>query len=327
MKNFLSLLSLLAFLNSGYAQEETKEEFKPTGKPFIKVFTNFNSTTTDGKTHNAFDVTRAYLGYAYNLSENLSGNVTLDVGSTTDGKPTQLTAYLKTAFIQYKSDKLTAKFGLIGLEQFSLQEKLWNGRYLYKSFQDQYKFGSTADLGLNLMYKLHDMVSVDLTIANGEGYKKLETDSIFKYSVGLTLTPLNGLTFRTYYDYMGRDDSQQTLSIYAGYSNEKINFGAEYNQQMGYKITPEEDWNGFSVYASYKLEKARLFARFDQLSSVTLAGDVDPWNYSGDGQAIIVGAEFSPVKGLKITPNYQGWIPADESAVTHGAYLSCEISF
>ena len=42
---------------------------------------------------------------------------------------------------------------------------------------------------------------------------------------------------------------------------------------------------------------------------------------------MIIGIEFVPVKGLKISPNYQGWLPADGSPTVNGAYLSCEISF
>lgn len=41
-----------------------------------------------------------------------------------------------------------------------------------KSFQDEYKFGSSADLGVSVAYKFNKVVSADVIVANGEGYKK-----------------------------------------------------------------------------------------------------------------------------------------------------------
>ncbi len=35
----------------------------------------------------------------------------------------------------------------------------------------------------------------------------------------------------------------------------------------------------------------------------------------------------NPVKGVKLAPNYQGWIFADGSGMSHSPYLSLEIKF
>lgn len=58
-----------------------------------------------------------------------------------------------------------------------------------------------------------------------------------------------------------------------------------------------------------------------------ISTSTDPWNYKKDGQLVIAGVEFNPVKGIRITPNYQGWMPANGDAFIHIAYLSCEIKF
>lgn len=325
MKKLVTVLTIILLTGSVYSQEKN-EEFKPSGKPFIKVFTNFHSSFVDGKNHNAFEIQRAYLGYSYKLSKKFSGKLTLDVGNPGVGK-LKMTAYLKNAYFQYKSGRLTTKFGLIGLSQFKLQEKQWGGRYLYKSFQDEHKFGSSADLGIFAGYKLNDMVSVDVTIANGEGYKSVEVDSIFKYSAGITISPIKKLDVRVYYDFMGKDSTQQTLSLYAGYTTDKLKVGAEYNRQLNYKMTEDQDRTGLSFYGSYKIKKVRVFGRFDQLSSVKIGNATDPWNYGKDGQCIIAGIEFVPVKGITIAPNYQAWLPANGDPVVNMAYLSCEIKF
>ena len=157
---------------------------------------------------------------------------------------------------------------------------------------DEHKFGPSADLGAFIKYDIHDAVSVDFTIANGEGYKLVESDTILKYSAGLTLSPLKGLDLRASYDYMGKDDPQQTLAFSAGYTVDKVRVGAEYNYQLNHKMTADEDLTGISVYSSYQLDKVRLIGRYDNLSSPVIGADTDPWNIAKDGQLFIAGFEY-----------------------------------
>ena len=84
MKKLTTLLVALLIVSGVYAQETNK--FKPSGKPFVKVFTNFHSTFEDGQSHQAFEIQRAYLGYGFKMNENFSGKVTLDVGNPGLGK-------------------------------------------------------------------------------------------------------------------------------------------------------------------------------------------------------------------------------------------------
>lgn len=325
MNKLIACIAAILFFSSSYAQDNT-ETYKPTGKPFIKVFTNFHSTFTDGANHNAFDFTRGYLGYGFNLSEKFSGKLTLDIGDPGVGK-LQLTAYLKNAYFQYKSGRFTTRFGMIGSNQFNLQEKQWGNRYLFKSFQDAYNFGPSADLGIFASYQFHEVVGADVMIANGEGYKTLEIDSVLKYAVGVTITPVKGLNLRGYFDIMGQDSAQQTLSFFAGYSRGNFDVGAEYNLQNNHSRINKQNFKGMSFYGSYQFKVVKVFARYDQLSSDKIGSATDPWNYKKDGQEIIAGLEFVPVKHIKISPNYQGWIPANGAPVIHGAFVSCEISF
>ena len=321
----LTALSFTLLMGNTFAQNDSAD-FKRSGKAFMKVYTNYHSTWTDGEANKVFEIQRAYFGYQFQLSEYISGRMTLDVGDPHFGD-LEMTAYLKHAYVQYKKDRLTAQIGMIGLQQFKMQEDLWGGRYLYKSFMDEHRIGPSADLGAFVAYEIHEKVSADLTIANGEGYKKLESDTALKYSLGITVLPVNGLNLRASIDHMGKDSAQQTLALYVGYRTEKLSIGAEYNYQMNHKRNVAHDLTGVSIYGSYLMKKIRLFGRYDILSSPTLSTDTDPWNYAKDGQLIIAGVEFRPVKGLIVTPNYQGWIPADGGGVSHSAYLSLEIKF
>lgn len=325
IKRYVLLTIALTLLSvSTFAQGD--ETFVPSGKPTLRIYTNLHTTYTGSEYGNAFEIQRAYFGYQYQFSKTISGKLILDVGDPKVGD-LKMTAYLKNAYVQYKKDRLTAQFGMIGLYQFKIQEDLWGGRYFYKSFMDQHKFGASADLGLFVKYKLHDAVSVDVTVANGEGYKKVESDSLFKYSGGITITPVEGLDLRASYDFMGKDDLQQTLAFSVGYHAEKLRLGAEYNYQINHKMTADNDLTGLSFYGSYQIEKIRVIGRYDNLSSPILGSDTDPWNWAKDGQLFIAGLEFNPAKGIMVTPHYQGWRPADGSPMMNSAYLSLEIRF
>lgn len=335
MKKITTLFLIFSFV-AGFAQ--SNEEFKPSGKPFSKIFFNYH---TDLEEVSAFEIQRAYFGYKYNLSKEFSADITLDVGAPDievedtsglileGGSSLQMTAYLKTAGITYKKGNLKVQLGLIGLQQFKVSEKYWGHRYIYKAFQDAYKMGTSADLGVLATYKFADAFSADLTIRNGEGYKKLDVDENFLYGLGLTLTPVKGLIIRGYYDYLKGDDTQITLSHFVGYKNEGLTLGAEYNIQKGNKTKTDHDLSGFSVAASYDInERYQVFGRYDYLSSNIIDPDPDPWNISKDGSFIIAGVQYSPIKKIQLALNYQGKMPAEAGEdMGHAAYLSCQFAF
>jgi len=324
----LTLIALLIATSAIYAQEASTEEFVPSGSPSVKIFSNAHSTFIDGKNSSAFEIQRAYFGYKYSLSKNFSTKITLDVGDPGTGK-LQMTAYLKNAALEYKKGGLIVNFGLIGLYGFKAQEKQWGYRYIYKSFQDEHKFGSSADLGASAVYKFADFISADLMILNGEGYKNLQSDNTYKGAMGITLTPIKNLNFRIYYDYMSTSVAQSTLALFVGYKANMFKIGAEYNMQKNNKLVEDHDLTGISIYTTViASKKINFFARLDNLSSSKLEGDADVWNLAKDGQAYIFGLEYKPVKGVKISPNFQAWSPKDEnSPFESSVYLNFQYSF
>ena len=95
------------------------------------------------------------------------------------------------------------------------------------------------------------------------------------------------------------------------------------------KLVEDQDLNGTSIYTTVNAgKKMNLFARFDHLSSNKLEGADDAWNIGKDGQAYIFGLEYRPVKGVKISPNFQGWNPsAKDAPFESNIYLNFELSF
>jgi hypothetical protein len=312
MKKFFTIALMFAGISLTYAQSA--------GKVHGKIFSNFNFSVNDKAA--GFGITRTYFGYKYQYNDDWSAKLTLDVGGA-DTDTYARTAYLKVAALQWKAtDKLTVNFGQVGLKQFKTQEKNWGYRYIAKSSQDKYKMGTSADMGLTADYKLHDMVSVDLTVVNGEGYKKNQTDANMKTSFGLTLKPADELTVRIYTDVMSKSDevfeedstlfsfpSQNTMALFVGYKAEALRLGAEYNTQSAHGNVEGADYNIVSAYGTYYVnDNVGVFARYDMVSC-------DEGGYdSKNGDYMIAGLEYRPVKGVSISVNLQGFTSEEEDA-------------
>ena len=266
----LLILMLLLFFLSKMLMHRLIILSHPYGKPLVLVFTNVNSTFNKNGNSKAFEITRAYLGYEYFFNKNISSRINLDVGDPGVGK-LQMTAFIKNAFVQYKNEGFTARFGMIGVDQYNLQEKQWGYRYIYKSFQDAYNFGPSADLGAGFEYSPAKFISVDFSVLNGEGYKKLQADSTFKTTFGMTLDPFNGLILRGYYDMMKHNYTPNIYALFAGYTYKGFKAGLEYNNQKNNGMLNDHDFSGISVYCSIALaDKFSIFARYDYLTSTTI---------------------------------------------------------
>ena len=192
-----------------------------------------------------------------------------------------------------------------------------------KSFQDQYKFGSSADLGISASYKFADWISADAIVVNGEGYKKIQKNDGLNYGLGATLTPIKGLSIRLYagINEASTDDAKDILNAaaFVGYKAKNFSIGAEYNLMKNASNKKDADQQGYSIYATVNASKnVNLYARFDDLSSK------NDWNIKKDEQAAILGAQFKVGKYVKIAPNFRMAMPkADGADEKYSAYVSC----
>lgn len=324
---FLALIFHGGFLSA-------QEAFVPSGSPHAKVFFNFHSGVNNDE--RGFNLTRAYLGYEYRISERFSADVTFDVGTpevAIGGSPTpasyELIAFLKIAELAYESGHVRLTAGMIGLEQFKIQEDYWGFRYIEESFQDLYELGPSADLGAMAAYDFTDWLSVDAVVRNGEGYKRLQSDNALNAGLGISLKPVEGLVVRGYYDCSTHDTAQYSLAHFIGYKNGKTTVGAEYNIQLNHQNLKNHDLKGYSLFGSWSFtDRWRLFARYDKLSSNAAIEDSGAWNVEGDGRLMIGGVEYSPVDAIKIALDYQAWNPADKSKDDRGfIFLNFEYVF
>lgn len=298
------------------------------GKAIIAIYTDLHSGFGSRNNDRGFTLDRSYLGYQYSLKNGLEFKAVMDVGQSDDVHDYERIAYIKNAQVTWRHKGLTLSGGLISTTQFKTQESFWGKRYVMRSFQDEYKFGSSADMGISVAYKFTPWLSADVIVANGEGYKKVQVNDGLQYGAGVTVTPLEGLTLQAYasYNEAATDESEgiTNWNVFAGYAHRSFSIGAEYNAQTNAKNIKGQDQSGCSVYSTIGLDKKgdiSIFGRWDYLTSK------EHWNNEADGMAGVLGAEFKIGKYIKLAPNVRIWSPkADNASNSYYAYLNCSFS-
>ena len=312
----LSFTILIIFFSLNIYTQDTNK-----GDIFSTIFWNYNTDlSSEASKKNSFEVKRVYLGYKFKIDDKISAKVTFDIGKNSAGS--DYTAFLKTAQIDWSlKDNFKLSFGMIGNKQFKYQESIWGYRYLYKTFQDENKFGSSADLGVNGEIKVSENLKMNLFMLNGEGYKNIQDDDGYmKIGGNLIYEISNGLSFKLYYDSEpGNDEFNVTnVGYFIGYDKNKTRVGLEYNKINNAKSynSPSLDNNlsGFSGYISQIFsENSSVFFRYDSLESNIVSGSSEPWNSGKDGKLMILGYEHVVTKGFKLNLNYRNYNYTDNS--------------
>lgn len=322
--NIIWFAVCMSLINTQAARGEDEKNIS--GKVEGEVHADWHyDMTEDAEPQSAFDLTRAYLGYKMSVDKKFTGRVMVDVGrvdeitsvsvdssfNTATKTDPRYKAYLKYGYFEVKDliPITTVTLGLHGLSQFKYQEEFWGYRYIYKSFMDQYKYGSSADLGMSVKVKPADLISINFSVTNGEGYKKpQDLDGKYKASLGTEIHIIEGLSTSLYGDIMPYEDAenQYTLAGFVGYKlKEVFRIGAEYNFQGNYGGTAESNLHGVSLYSTGIIKKVDIFARFDLFSS-------DDWENSS--KYILCGVQYAPIKNFRIAPNFQVMLPEDSDA-------------
>lgn len=326
MKVKFILVGILASMSMTTLAQDVKTE-EPKGKAIVQMFGNFHTGFGENNRDLGFELERSYLGYEYKLNSNVSVKGIMDIGKSSDVSDYQRIAYIKNAMVSWKKGNFTLNGGLISTTQFNFQEKFWGYRYIMKSFQDLYKFGNSADLGISAAYKFADWLSMDAIIVNGEGYKKIQKSSGLNYGLGATLTPVKGFQIRLYggLNDSGENGKAGTVNMagFMGYKCDRFTIGAEYNHMLNASHKAGNEQFGYSAFASVKLAKNYdVYVRFDDLCSK------DDWNIEKDEQVAIVGAQFKLGKFVKVAPNFRMSMPKAVGVNNeYSAYVNCYFGF
>ena len=266
----------------------------------------------------AFSLSRTYLTYKSSISDELSFKFQTDVGRV--GEDYRFTAFLKKAQLDWSvSDCMKISMGLIGMNMFNVQEKTWGNRFIAKSAMDANNFSSSADLGFSIT-KDFKMVTANLTMTNGEGYKNMDVDENSKISLQLLhgekrLDKNNGYNVGLVHSKVKSDKilaidnddeipgtNTSVTGLFGGWAYDNyLRMGAEYNTKTIDTEGVSSDLNAVltSLYFNYDLNsKVSTFIRLD---------DYDPNDDSvstmDEKNTMMFGFVWSPTKGLTICPN------------------------
>ncbi len=303
------------------------------GKPIAEIYTDFHLNLTDTLKTTGFGLNRAFFGYNFLPGGNLSGSVIINIGSPDElssGAVHRRYAYFREASLSWTDDRLNVTFGITGTRIFNYQQKFWSKRYIANTYQSLNGYGFIADLGVVMDYKINEIFSADVSVANGEGYTELQLDNSVKTSVGFTFTPTKQLALRVYGDIdKPKGIWQSTLVGFAGYKSELMTVGAEISFKSNLDlIAGHNAWGVSGTGAINITRKTDLFIRYDYSSSLVIPGENLQWNYKKDGSLLIFGLERILSQNVKIALDYQGTFPySKERQNSDGIYINALFKF
>lgn len=324
--------------------QESKEEFKPSGKVWGYGFVDFyvkagGDTATwssraeySGVTKDvyAFAIRRMYLGYDYNISPKFSTSALLEGGDGFLSTRGDRTVTIKALNLRWKGFYPGGDL-VIGHQStltFSfIPEKVWNYRSVEKTLTDHRGIRSSSDLGVAI-YGVFDSLGnygYNLMVGNGNSTRPEDLSPNGKHKV--YYSELYGyfldrkIVLDLYADYQTGLDDRNVFSLkpFAAYQTERFTIGGELLFQTQFKqksdgtnATPL----GFSVFARGAVVKNKLnaFIRYDSFNpdnSYRTEDAIQSYSASNmfrhyDEQFFLAGLDFTPHKNVHIIPNI--WI-------------------
>ena len=267
-----------------------------------KVFYNYLMSLDEDR-NNAFNMKRAYLTFANDVSETISYTVTYDMGSNEGGS--SHTAFLKVAMVKWNTSLGNVSIGMQGLNMFKTMENTWGHRFIQKMPMDTYGFSHSADLGIGIARGFGGIATSAL-VTNGGGYKKAESDSHKKFSFHAVfgepkLNNNDGFNAGASFSVEPYDidsvttENTNVMGTFAGYGRSGFRGGLEFDTKQQNDITSQI----ICVYGTYKIsDKLSLLARLDQVDANI--------SINNDGiQALIAGVHYGLEKGLTVAPIFR----------------------
>ncbi len=313
----LNLLCVHASSMGVIADSAKKEK---TGKVFGAIYGGFYSNILTNYTapKTAFEVKTGIIGYQNQFAENVDATIMLDVNKTTRDikqkfdtatitftEGNNYTFYLKQADIHWKINSMfELSLGQLLSSQFLLtQDKWWNHRYMYYTFQETYKYGSPADFGARVKWIPLKKIAVSICAINGDGPARWQdNDSRFAYSADIEYRSKDSLVLRVYADYrepIGIDKTlkpQSVFNAFAGYIFKQFKFGVEGSYVYQANFT-KKDAIGTSAYVIYKfLKKFEAICRYDYYQ------DIATFN---ENHFFLAGIQYEPAKNFFLSMNYR----------------------
>ncbi len=324
---FLSLILFSAsytFASINFLSDTSK--FKAI--PEIMLFSNFHQGI-GGDTHEPnFGIKRATFGYQFHVPKGFSSIIRLDVSPNLPlgQNYNMVNVYLRAMYISWKKGKFLINTGLVDNMQHMTQQKFWGARYIFKSYLDEYRFLPPIDLGFNGRYDFLDNLSLEFGMMSGT----IKDDSVsygkYYYSLSLNYSPVKELQMKVHSTYSFQNEDLYTMGAFVGWNIiSHLRFGAEYNAKFSPQNIVQRGASAYLIYG-FLDDKLNLFARCDYLDS-WCRYDFDPsWYVASDGMAFVAGCDWKVVDFVRLSVNYQGWLPRLSSDITR-SYIYINVEF
>lgn len=310
-------LQFSVFFLSGQEKTDSIKPITVKHSFFANVFTGFYYSLSDQAIpRTGFDFSTGLLGYRADWDDKATVTLIYDVTKTTNEiivtdtsgnvlpatwfKGSDYTAFLKMAEIDFKPYKwLEISVGqMLNQQYLTFQDKFWGFRYVATTFQELYRFGSPADFGARVTYKMDKKLNVSAGAVNGEGpFRRQDNQGTIQFFGNVEWFPVKGFTIKAFADYLPVEgkDPRSAFSFFSGYKCDKWRLGAEYSRVENQANVTGNTWEGTSVYGAYKIAgQWQVLARWDNMLQTSAYKNA---------HYIIAGAEYEPYKGLYISLN------------------------
>jgi hypothetical protein len=223
---------------------------------------------------NGFELSRLYLTYRKNLSENIGVRITTDIGRVSNDQEKQFyRLFLKYAYLELRKPSWKVKM-LVGLHYVPLlafQENIWGYRSIAKMLTDFEHKQTSSDLGLKIVGQLpHDFGEYAVSFVNGEGYNQAETGKHKGLYGRLTLKPLPaslpGLRLTGFASNIWHNPDSATMVTtgFATYESKYLNLGVELSAGNDKTNNQTVRFIGYSLYNVLKVTpKWSIIGRVD----------------------------------------------------------------
>ena len=296
-----------SFASTGFLPDSSKYKVVPE----IMLFSNFHQGI-GGDTHEPnFEIKRATLGCQFHVPKGFSSIIRLDVSPNQPlgQNYNMVNVYLRAMYISWKKGKFLLNTGLVDNMQHMTQQKFWGARYIFKSYLDEYRFIPAIDLGFNGRYDFLDNLSLEFGMMTGT----IKDDSVsygkYYYSLSLNYKPVKDLQMKIHSTYSFQNEDLFTAGAFVGWNIvPHLRFGAEYNAKFSPRNILQHGASAYLIYGFLE-DKLNLFARYDYIDSWCRNGFVPSWYVAGDGMALVAGCDWKVVDYVRLSINYQGWLP------------------
>lgn len=258
---FLLLIFFFHAVNTN-AQHDTVELKKYSIEFQIHANTSFNKNRSQ-QLKFEYDFKRTLIVYQQHLSKSTNFILAGDTYVKNNEKFYNRTPYIKRAYLQYHNQDISISAGLLVLEQFKYQRKIWQLRYIDKTFQNKFQYGENRNIGILIEQNINSRFSYDIAITSGYYTPINNSSKNYQLMTGQTLNT-DFCTIRLFNSISLKTDYEHILSLFITKEIKNSKLGIEVAKKNSSNKQLDEDKYGFSIFGNHLIHKNIMcFARYD----------------------------------------------------------------